>query len=212
MAKYTIDMLAAEMEATATKLRNASESDKNQILAEMDAIALRSAKLVGVEADKLRSEIEATASALETASADSFAWLGESLQRSVADITADLQELKTGQKALRKNQDSWGNRIVDALKDLGNRIGSYVSTPAIIVEAIIAVIVGIVVGWLVKGGSAKVMEKIYDPESKTAIMAVPQYTNWEQWALAICFGVLAAIVLFGVCYGITKLVVRSKKS
>lgn len=212
MAKYTIDKLAAEMEVTATKLRAASASDRDQILNEMDAIARRAAKLVGVEADKLRSEIEVTASALETASADSFAWLGESLQRSVADITADLQELKTGQKALRKNQDGWGNRIMDAFKDLGNRIGSYVSTPAIIVEAIIAIVVGIVVGWLVKAGSARVMEKIYDPESKTAIMAVPQYTNWEQWALAICFGVLAAIVLFGVCYGITKLVVRSKKS
>lgn len=210
MAKYTIDMMAAEMEVIAKRMRTAQSTDKAEILAQMDALALRSAQLTGQKAEELKARLDVVAAGFEKSSKDRFETLSNQLHDSIVDVLGNLQEIKAGQKRLGANQDSWGNRIIDGLRDLGNRIGSYVSTPAIIVEAIVAVIVGIVVGWLVKGGSAKVMEQIYDPDTKTAIMAVPQYTNWEQWGLAICFGVLAAIVLFGVCYGITKLVVRSK--
>ena len=96
---------------------------------------------------------------------------------------------------------------MDGLKDLGNRIGSYVSTPAIIIEGIISLIIGIVVCFLTKDGASRVMEKVYD-ENLTPIGAVPRYGVFESWGIGIAFGILAAVVIFAVAYGISKLISR----
>ncbi len=210
MAKYTIDMMAAEMEVIAKRMRTAQSTDKAEILAQMDALALRSAQLTGQKAEELKARLDVVAAGFEKSSKDRFETLSNQLHDSIVDVLGNLQEIKAGQKRLGANQDSWGNRIIDGLRDLGNRIGSYVSTPAIIIEGIISIIVGVIVGFLMKGGASRVMEKIYD-ENLTPIGAVPKYGNFECWGIGIAFGILAAVVLFAIAYGITKLISRHRK-
>ena len=207
MANYTLDMMAAEMEAIANRMRTAQESDKTEVLAQMDALALRSAQLTGQKAEELKARLDVVATNFEASSKDRFNALSDQLHDSVVDILGNIQELKAGQKRIKANQDSWGNRIMDGLKDLGNRIGSYVSTPAIIIEGIISLIIGIVVCFLTKDGASRVMEKVYD-ENLTPIGAVPRYGVFESWGIGIAFGILAAIVIFAVAYGISKLISR----
>jgi hypothetical protein len=92
---------------------------------------------------------------------------------------------------------------------LGNRIGSFVSTPVILIEAIVSLIIGIVVGVMIKGGAAKVTEQVYD-SNMTPIGTVPAFSEFAQVGLGVAFGVLAAIVVFSIAYGVTKLIQRSK--
>lgn len=207
MAKYTLDMLGAEIELIANRMRTAQTSDKAEILAQIDAVALRSAQLTDQKAEELKARLDVVATNFEASSKDRFNALSDQLHDSVVDILGNIQELKAGQKRIKANQDSWGNRIMDGLKDLGNRIGSYVSTPAIIIEGIISLIIGIVVCFLTKDGASRVMEKVYD-ENLTPIGAVPRYGVFESWGIGIAFGILAAIVIFAVAYGISKLISR----
>ena len=209
MAKYTLDMLGAEIELIANRMRTAQTSDKAEILAQIDAVALRSAQLTDQKAEELKARLDVVATNFEVSSKDRFNALSDQLHDSVVDILGNIQELKAGQKRIKSNQDSWGNRIMDGLKDLGNRIGSYVSTPAIIIEGIISLIIGIVVCFLTKDGASRVMEKVYD-ENLTPIGAVPRYGVFESWGIGIAFGILAAIVIFAVAYGISKLISRHK--
>ena len=207
MAKYTLDMLGAEIELIANRMRTAQTSDKAEILAQIDAVALRSAQLTDQKAEELKARLDVVATNFEASSKDRFNALSDQLHDSVVDILGNIQELKAGQKGIKANQDSWGNRIMDGLKDLGNRIGSYVSTPAIMIEGIISLIIGIVVCFLTKDGASRVMEKVYD-ENLTPIGAVPRYGVFESWGIGIAFGILAAIVIFAVAYGISKLISR----
>ena len=207
MAKYSLDMLGAEIELIANRMRTAQTSDKAEILAQIDAVALRSAQLTDQKAEELKARLDVVATNFEVSSKDRFNALSDQLHDSVVDILGNIQELKAGQKRIKSNQDSWGNRIMDGLKDLGNRIGSYVSTPAIIIEGIISLIIGIVVCFLTKDGASRVMEKVYD-ENLTPIGAVPRYGVFESWGIGIAFGILAAIVIFAVAYGISKLISR----
>lgn len=207
MAKYTLDMLGAEIELIANRMRTAQTSDKAEILAQIDAVALRSAQLTDQKAEELKARLDVVATNFEASSKDRFNALSDQLHDSVVDILGNIQELKAGQKRIKSNQDSWGNRIMDGLKDLGNRIGSYVSTPAIIIEGIISLIIGIVVCFLTKDGASRVMEKVYD-ENLTPIGVVPRYGAFESWGIGIAFGILAAIVIFAVAYGISKLISR----
>lgn len=209
MAKYTLDMLGAEIELIANRMRTAQTSDKAEILAQIDAVALRSAKLTDQKAEELKARLDVVATNFEASSKDRFNALSDQLHDSVVDILGNIQELKAGQKGIKSNQDSWGNRIMDGLKDLGNRIGSCVSTPAIIIEGIISLIIGIVVCFLTKDGASRVMEKVYD-ENLTPIGAVPRYGVFESWGIGIAFGILAAVVIFAVAYGVSKLISRHK--
>lgn len=209
MAKYTLDMLGAEIELIANRMRTAQTSDKAEILAQIDAVALRSAQLTDQKAEELKARLDVVATNFEASSKDRFNALSDQLHDSVVDILGNIQELKAGQKRIKSNQDSWGNRIMDGLKDLGNRIGSYVSTPAIIIEGIISLIIGIVVCFLTKDGASRVMEKVYD-ENLTPIGAVPRYGVFESWGIGIAFGILAAVVIFAVAYGVSKLISRHK--
>lgn len=209
MAKYTLDMLGAEIELIANRMRTAQTSDKAEILAQIDAVALRSAQLTDQKAEELKARLDVVATNFEASSKDRFNALSDQLHDSVVDILGNIQELKAGQKGIKSNQDSWGNRIMDGLKDLGNRIGSYVSTPAIIIEGIISLIIGIVVCFLTKDGASRVMEKVYD-ENLTPIGAVPRYGVFESWGIGIAFGILAAVVIFAVAYGVSKLISRHK--
>lgn len=205
MAKFTIEALGAEMEVLAQRMRQAQESDKTAILAQMDALALRSAQLTGQKAEELKARLDTVAARFEAASENRFKTLSDELHDSVVDILGNLQEIKTGQKF-------WGNSIMGAIKDLGNRLGSFVSTPAIVIEGIVSVIIGIVVGVLIKGGATKVMERVYD-ENLTPIGQVPRFDSaFEQYGLAVCFGILATVVVFAITYGVTKLIVRHRKS
>lgn len=207
MAKYTLDMLGAEIELIANRMRTAQTSDKAEILAQIDAVALRSAQLTDQKAEELKARLDVVATNFEASSKDRFNALSDQLHDSVVDILGNIQELKAGQKGIKANQDSWGNRIMDGLKDLGDRIGSYVSTPAIVIEGIISLIIGIVVCFLTKDGASRVMEKVYD-ENLTPIGVVPRYGAFESWGIGIAFGILAAIVIFAVAYGISKLISR----
>lgn len=209
MAKYSLDMLGAEIELIANRMRTAQTSDKAEILAQIDAVALRSAQLTDQKAEELKARLDVVATNFEASSKDRFNALSNQLHDSVVDILGNIQELKAGQKRIKANQDSWGNRIMDGLKDLGNRIGSYVSTPAIIIEGIISLIIGIVVCFLTKDGASRVMEKVYD-ENLTPIGVVPRYGAFESWGIGIAFGILAAVVIFAVAYGISKLISRHK--
>ena len=209
MAKYTLDMLGAEIELIANRMRTAQTSDKAEILAQIDAVALRSAQLTDQKAEELKARLDVVATNFEASSKDRFNALSDQLHDSVVDILGNIQEHKAGQKRIKSNQDSWGNRIMDGLKDLGNRIGSYVSTPAIIIEGIISLIIGIVVCFLTKDGASRVMEKVYD-ENLTPIGAVPRYGVFESWGIGIAFGILAAVVIFAVAYGVSKLISRHK--
>lgn len=209
MAKYTLDMLGAEIELIANRMRTAQTSDKAEILAQIDAVALRSAQLTDQKAEELKARLDVVATNFEASSKDRFNALSDKLHDSVVDILGNIQELKAGQKGIKSNQDSWGNRIMDGLKDLGNRIGSYVSTPAIIIEGIISLIIGIVVCFLTKDGASRVMEKVYD-ENLTPIGVVPRYGAFESWGIGIAFGILAAVVIFAVAYGVSKLISRHK--
>ena len=209
MAKYTLDMLGAEIELIANRMRTAQTSDKAEILAQIDAVALCSAQLTDQKAEELKARLDVVATNFEASSKDRFNALSDQLHDSVVDILGNIQELKAGQKRIKSNQDSWGNRIMDGLKDLGNRIGSYVSTPAIIIEGIISLIIGIVVCFLTKDGASRVMEKVYD-ENLTPIGAVPRYGVFESWGIGIAFGILAAVVIFAVAYGVSKLISRHK--
>lgn len=209
MAKYSLDMLGAEIELIANRMRTAQTSDKAEILAQIDAVALRSAQLTDQKAEELKARLDVVATNFEASSKDRFNALSDQLHDSVVDILGNIQELKAGQKGIKANQDSWGNRIMDGLKDLGNRIGSYVSTPAIIIEGIISLIIGIVVCFLTKDGASRVMEKVYD-ENLTPIGVVPRYGAFESWGIGIAFGILAAVVIFAVAYGVSKLISRHK--
>lgn len=209
MAKYTLDMLGAEIELIANRMRTAQTSDKAEILAQIDAVALRSAQLTDQKAEELKARLDVVATNFEASSKDRFNALSDQLHDSVVDILGNMQELKAGQKRIKANQDSWGNRIMDGLKDLGNRIGSYVSTPAIIIEGIISLIIGVIVCFLTKDGASRVMEKVYD-ENLTPIGAVPRYGVFESWGIGIAFGILAAVVIFAVAYGVSKLISRHK--
>ncbi len=202
MAKYTLDMMGAEMELIADRMRTAQSADRDSILAQMDAVALRSAQLTGQKADELKARLDYTASQFENASQSRYQSLSDQLHDSVVDIMGNLQELKAGQKF-------WGNQIMDAIRNLGCRIGSFVSTPVILIEAIVSIIIGIVVGVMIKNGAAKVMEQVYN-EDLTPIGTVPAFTTFTQVGLGVAFGILSAIVVFSVAYGITKLVQRSK--
>lgn len=207
MAKYTLDMLGAEIELIANRMRTAQTSDKAEILAQIDAVALRSAQLTDQKAEELKARLDVVATNFEASSKDRFNALSDQLHDSVVDILGNMQELKAGQKRIKANQDSWGNRIMDGLKDFGDRIGSYVSTPAIIIEGIISLVIGIVVCFLTKDGASRVMEKVYD-ENLTPIGAVPRYGVFESWGIGIAFGILAAVVIFAVAYGVSKLISR----
>lgn len=209
MAKYTLDMLGAEIELIANRMRTAQTSDKAEILAQIDAVALRSAQLTDQKAEELKARLDVVATNFEASSKDRFNALSDQLHDSVVDILGNIQELKAGQKGIKANQDSWGNRIMDGLKDLGNRIGSYVSTPSIIIEGIISLIIGVIVCFLTKDGASKVMEKVYDG-NLTPIGVVPRYGEFESWGIGIAFGILAAVVIFAVAYGISKLISRHK--
>lgn len=209
MAKYTLDMLGAEIELIANRMRTAQTSDKAEILAQIDAVALRSSQLTDQKAEELKARLDVVATNFEASSKDRFNALSDQLHDSVVDILGNIQELKAGQKRIKSNQDSWGNRIMDGLKDLGNRIGSYVSTPAIIIEGIISLIIGVIVCFLTKDGASKVMEKVYDG-NLTPIGVVPRYGEFESWGIGIAFGILAAVVIFAVAYGISKLISRHK--
>ena len=209
MANYTLDMMAAEMEDIANRMRTAQESDKAEILAQIDAVALRSAQLTDQKAEELKARLDVVATNFEASSKDRFNALSDQLHDSVVDILGNMQELKAGQKRIKSNQDSWGNRIMDGLKDLGDRIGSYVSTPAIVIEGIISLIIGIVVCFLTKDGASRVMEKVYD-ENLTPIGVVPRYGAFESWGIGIAFGIIAAVVIFAVAYGVSKLISRHK--
>lgn len=209
MAKYTLDMLGAEIELIANRMRTAQTSDKAEILAQIDAVALRSAQLTDQKAEELKARLDVVATNFEASSKDRFNALSDQLHDSVVDILGNIQELKAGQRGIKANQDSWGNRIMDGLKDLGNRIGSYVSTPAIIIEGIISLIIGIVVCFLTKDGASRVMEKVYD-SNLTPIGVVPRYGAFESWGIGIAFGILAAVVIFAVAYGVSKLISRHK--
>lgn len=209
MANYTLDMMAAEMEAIANRMRTAQESDKTEVLAQMDALALRSAQLTGQKAEELKARLDVVATNFEASSKDRFNALSDQLHDSVVDILGNMQELKAGQRRVKANQDSWGNRIMDGLKDLGDRIGSYVPSMTIVIEGIISLIIGIVVCFLTKDGASRVMEKVYD-ENLTPIGVVPRYGAFESWGISIAFGILAAVVIFAVAYGISKLISRHK--
>lgn len=209
MAKYSLDMLGAEIELIANRMRTAQTSDKAEILAQIDAVALRSAQLTDQKAEELKARLDVVATNFEASSKDRFNALSDQLHDSVVDILGNMQELKAGQRRIKANQDSWGNRIMDGLKDLGNRIGSYVSTPAIVIEGIISLIIGIVVCFLTKDGASRVMEKVYD-ENLTPIGVVPRYGAFESWGIGIAFGILAAVVIFAVAYGVSKLISRHK--
>lgn len=209
MANYTLDMMAAEMEAIANRMRTAQESDKTEVLAQMDALALRSAQLTGQKAEELKARLDVVATNFEASSKDRFNALSDQLHDSVVDILGNMQELKAGQKRLKANQDSWGNRIMDGLKDLGDRIGSYVPSMTIVIEGIISLIIGVIVCFLTKDGASRVMEKVYD-ENLTPIGVVPRYGAFESWGIGIAFGILAAVVIFAVAYGISKLISRHK--
>ena len=139
MAKFTLDMMGAEMELIADRMRKAQASDSDSILAQMDAVALRSAQLTGQKADELKGRLDYIASQFENANQSRYQQLSDQLHDSVVDILGNLQELKAGQKF-------WGNRIMDGIRDIGNRIGSFVSTPVIVIEAIVSVIIGVIVG------------------------------------------------------------------
>lgn len=162
MANYTLDMMAAEMEAIANRMRTAQTSDKAEILAQIDAVALRSAQLTGQKAEELKARLDVVATNFEASSKDRFNALSDQLHDSVVDILGNMQELKAGQKRIKANQDSWGNRIMDGLKDLGDRIGSYVPSMTIVIEGIISLIIGVIVCFLTKDGASRVMEKVYD--------------------------------------------------
>ena len=209
MARYTIDMMAAEMEAIANRMRTAQESDKTEVLAQMDALALRSAQLTGQKAEELKARLDVVATNFEASSKDRFNALSDQLHDSVVDILGNMQELKAGQKRIKANQDSWGNRIMDGLKDLGDRIGSYVPSMTIVIEGIISLIIGVIVCFLTKDGASRVMEKVYD-ENLTPIGVVPRYGAFESWGIGIAFGILAAVVIFAVAYGVSKLISRHK--
>lgn len=209
MANYTLDMMAAEMEAIANRMRTAQESDKTEVLAQMDALALQSAQLTGQKAEELKARLDVVATNFEASSKDCFNALSDQLHDSVVDILGNMQELKAGQRRIKANQDSWGNRIMDGLKDLGDRIGSYVSTLAIVIEGIISLIIGVIVCFLTKDGASRVMEKVYD-ENLTPIGVVPRYGAFESWGIGIAFGIIAAVVIFAVAYGISKLISRHK--
>ena len=202
MAKFTLDMMGAEMELIADRMRKAQASDRDSILAQMDAVALRSAQLTGQKADELKGRLDYIASQFENANQSRYQQLSDQLHDSVVDILGNLQELKAGQKL-------WGNRIMDGLRDIGNRIGSFVSTPVIVIEAIVSVIIGVIVGVAIKNGASKVMEQVYD-SNLTPIGSVQAFTPFAQVGLGIAFGILAAIVVFCVAYGVTKLIKRSK--
>lgn len=209
MANYTLDMMAAEMEAIANRMRTAQESDKAEILAQIDAVALRSAQLTDQKAEELKARLDVVATNFEASSKDRFNALSDQLHDSVVDILGNMQELKAGQKRIKANQDSWGNRIMDGLKDLGDRIGSYVPSMTIVIEGIISLIIGVIVCFLTKDGASRVMEKVYD-ENLTPIGVVPRYGAFESWGIGIAFGILAAVVIFAVAYGISKLISRHK--
>lgn len=209
MANYTLDMMAAEMEAIANRMRTAQTSDKAEILAQIDAVALRSAQLTGQKAEELKARLDVVATNFEASSKDRFNALSDQLHDSVVDILGNMQELKAGQKRIKANQDSWGNRIMDGLKDLGDRIGSYVPSMTIVIEGIISLIIGVIVCFLTKDGASRVMEKVYD-ENLTPIGVVPRYGAFESWGIGIAFGILAAVVIFAVAYGISKLISRHK--
>lgn len=202
MAKFTLDMMGAEMELIANRMRNANAADRDKILDQMDYLALRSAQLTGQKAEELKARLDYISDSFEKASQSRYQQLSDQLHDSVVDILGNLQEIKTGQKF-------WGNQIMDGLRNLGNRIGNFVSTPVILIEAIVAIIVGIVVGVMIKGGAAKVTEQVYDA-NMTPIGTVPAFTEFAQVGLGVAFGVLAAIVVFSIAYGVTKLVKRSK--
>lgn len=202
MATYTLDMMGAEMELIADRMRKAQSADKESILAQMDALALRSAQLTGQKADELKVRLDYIASQFENANQSRYQSLSDQLHDSVVDILGNLQEIKTGQRF-------WGNQIMDAIRNLGCRIGSFVSTPVILVEAIVSIIIGVIVGVLIKNGASRVMEQVYD-SNLTPIGQVNAFTPFAQVGLGVAFGILAAIVVFGVAYGITKLIQRSK--
>ena len=209
MANYTLDMMAAEMEAIASRMRTAQESDKAEILAQIDSVALRSAQLTDQKAEELKARLDVVATNFEASSKDRFNALSDQLHDSVVDILGNMQELKARQKRIKANQDSWGNRIMDGLKDLGDRIGSYVPSMTIVIEGIISLIIGVIVCFLTKDGASRVMEKVYD-ENLTPIGVVPRYGAFESWGIGIAFGILAAVVIFAVAYGVSKLISRHK--
>lgn len=202
MAKYSLEMMGAEMELIADRMRTAQAADRDSILAQMDAIALRSAQLTGQKADELKAKLDLIASQFENANQNRYQQLSDQMRLAVVDILGNLQEIKTG-------QNRWGGQIMDAIHNLGCRIGSFVSTPIIIVEAIISVIISIIVGFKISDGAAQVMEQVYD-QNLTPIGTVPAFTTFETVGLGVAFGALTAIVVFCVAYGVTKLIQRSK--
>lgn len=202
MAMYTLEKMGAEMELIANRMRNANAADRDTIIAQMDEIALHSAQLTGQKAEELKARLDYINGAFEKASQSRYQQLSDQLHDSVVDVLGNLQEIKASQKF-------WGNQIMDGLRNLGNRIGSFVSTPVILIEAIVSLIIGIVVGVMIKGGAAKVTEQVYD-SNMTPIGTVPAFSEFAQVGLGVAFGVLAAIVVFSIAYGVTKLVQRSK--
>lgn len=211
MAKWTIDMMAAEMEAIAKAMHEANEGNRDQVLARMDALALRSAQLTGQKAEELKARLDVIATRFETASADRFQSLSSELHDSVVDILGNIQELKTGQRRIISNQDTWGNNIMDGIHDLGDRIGSRVRTIIIVMEAIISIVAGVIAGAWVNTGASKVMEQIYD-KNLTPIGAVPKFSQFEVWGFTLTAGILVATVLFMVAYGITVLINRRRQA
>lgn len=211
MAKWTIDKMAAEMEAIAKAMNEANEGSRDQVLARMDALALRSAQLTGQKAEELKTRLDVIATRFETASADRFQSLSSELHDSVVDILGNIQELKAGQNRIIANQDTWGNSIMDGIRGLGNRIGSYVSTIVIVIEAIISIIAGVIAGAWIKIGATKVVEQIYD-KNLTPIGAVPKFSQFEVWGFTLTAGILVATVLFMIIYGITVLINRRRQA
>lgn len=211
MAKWTIDMMAAEMEAIAKLMKEANDSNRDQVLARMDALALRSAQLTGQKAEELKARLDAIAARFEAASESRFQTLSSELHDSVVDILGNIQELKAGQRRIISNQDTWGNNIMDGIHDLGDRIGSRVRTIIIVMEAIISIVAGVIAGAWVNTGASKVMEQIYD-KNLTPIGAVPKFSQFEVWGFTLAAGILVATVLFMIIYGITVLINRRRQA
>ena len=172
---------------------------------------LHLARFVGPRFVALDNKLSVIAAELQDSQTNNFRTLSEELKDTATSVLGEIQNVKNTQRRLLEGQDRWGNTIMDGIRDLPSRINSHVRTAIIIVEAIISIICGIVVGIYIKTGAAKVVEQIYD-KNLTPIGSVPKFSEFEVWAFTLASGIGVAIVLFMIVYGITLLINRHRQA
>ena len=194
--QIVLDNIQNSISILATELEAAHESDFNRLADQMQEAAMVTAesiqelKIGQLHLKKSQSRIEEDLLAVRKDQAEHW-----NRQQALLDGQADLKQGQTNlwqrQDDIKANQDSWGNRILQA-------IGDGVATGLLMFELILALVAGIGVAAWIKRLAESATEKIYD-QNLTPIGTVPRWESpFEQWLLAIACGILAAVIVIAI--------------